>query len=279
MAEPSPPPEVMTQYGLAHAEFIIETGQAKIWRVKTAQEQDAALKLYKSGSMGNESAGFVYLDALKGQSASHIYAHTASLGLSEWLEGPVLSDLARTGQDHAAAAHLCDVARRIHATPLPSLAGYPKLEDWFAPLFQIQFDPRCAQKDKANMLRAQQIARALLASQQDIRPLHGDLHHDNIRLTARGYCCFDAKGVLGERAYELANAFRHPRGADALVRDMERIVFLRDMWSEEFDVAPKRLMQWACAKLGLSIAWRSKGVMLRDAELDLLECFLASIPK
>jgi len=237
----------------------------------------AALKIYKGADMGNESAGFVFLDALKGSAASHVYAHTKTLGLCEWLEGPALGDLTRAGADHDAAVHLGKVAQRIHVKAVPAHSIYPTLQDWFAPLFRLTFDPECAPSAKTNMRHAQQLARDLLGDQRDIRPLHGDLHHDNIRQTPRGYCCFDAKGVLGERTYELANAFRNPKGAEALVRDRERIAYLRDFFAAEFDVAPARLMRWACAKLALSITWRSKGHLKEDAELDLLERFLANL--
>ena len=73
--------------------------------------------------------------------------------------------------------------------------------------------------------------------------------------------------------YELANAFRNPRGADQLIRNPSRIRFLRDLWSTEFAVSKKRLMQWACVKVGLSICWRAGDVVAVDKELDLLEIF------
>ena len=89
-------------------------------------------------------------------------------------------------------------------------------------------------------------------------------------LGARGYCAFDAKGVLGERCYELANAFRNPKGAPILARDPVRIRFLADLWSQSFSVDRRRLLEWASVKSVLSIAWRSGAELKQDDELDLL---------
>ena len=91
----------------------------------------------------------------------------------------------------------------------------------------------------------------------------------------RGFCAFDAKGVLGERAYELANAFRNPAGAAELLRDPARQRARAASWSAAFGVDRARLRYWAAVKCALSIAWRSGGRVGADAEFDLLSCLLA----
>ena len=96
------------------------------------------------------------------------------------------------------------------------------------------------------------------------------VHHDNIRLGTRGFCAFDAKGVVGERTYELANAFRNPKGARKLVFNRNRIEVLADCWSQSFNVNRERLLQWAFVKCALSIAWRAKGKFVKDDETELL---------
>jgi len=99
----------------------------------------------------------------------------------------------------------------------------------------------------------------------------GDLHHDKARLAEDSYLAFDAKGVVGDRAYELANAFRNPKGVEALVRDPARIERLLAQWSLGFRVAPERLLDWAVAKCALSIAWQAGTDLSGDSDLDLLE--------
>jgi streptomycin 6-kinase len=123
-------------------------------------------------------------------------------------------------------------------------------------------------------MKAKTLAETLLASQSDPVPLHGDLHHDNVRLGLRGFCAFGAKGVLGERAFELANGFRNPKGLEPLHRSVERVRFLADFWSREFTVSRPRLLGWAAANCALAIAARSAGTLHLDQELDLLAVLL-----
>ena len=67
-----------------------------------------------------------------------------------------------------------------------------------------------------------------LAAQRDVVPLHGDIHHRNIRQSARGWLAFDANGLVGERAYDCANTLCYPyRGIprhDDLVHDEPRLL-------------------------------------------------------
>ena len=78
----------------------------------------------------------------------------------------------------------------------------------------------------------------------------------------------------GDPAYELANAFRNPKGAADLQRDPARISHLARIWSQGLDIERTRLLQWAAVKCALSIAWRAKGVLRDDKEADLLSLLL-----
>ncbi|MEL7213348.1 MAG: aminoglycoside phosphotransferase family protein [Pseudomonadota bacterium] len=270
-----PSHEILENFGLSDPVFVVTTGIAMVWRVRCADGREAALKLYHGRTMGNESTGFVYLKALDGVGAARVYRYTDRSAVIEWLSGPSLGDLTRAGEDTRAAKALVEVARTLHSAPLEISAPLPELEAWFGGLLSLDVPAGTLEDARHNLMRCQALARQLLSTQHDIRPLHGDLHHDNVRLGARGYCAFDAKGVLGERTYELANAFRNPKGAPDVVRDPARIRYLRDLWSDLFEVDPTRLMQWAAVKCALSIAWRRDETGLPQDEFDLLECLLA----
>lgn len=271
---PSPPEDMLIEYDISPLSFVEETAIARVWKVARVDGQNAALKIYKKTNMGNEAAGFFFLEALNGSAVANVYRRTSNSALIEWLDGHSLGDLTRRGEDEKAAKELVAVANQIHSVPLPPKNEYAKLEDWLEALFTIGFAQACPPSSRQNILRCQVLARQLIEQPRDIRPLHGDLHHDNIRLGDRGYCAFDAKGVLGERTYELANAFRNPKGAFDLVHDANRVRYLCDLWSKHFDVEPLRLMQWAAVKCALSIVWRSRGVLELDPEFSLLEIFL-----
>jgi len=59
-------------------------------------------------------------------------------------------------------------------------------------------------------VRSAPLAERLLADQRDVRVLHGDIHHYNIRQSSRGWLAFDPKGVAGERTYDCANTLCNP---------------------------------------------------------------------
>ncbi|MEE9315181.1 MAG: aminoglycoside phosphotransferase family protein [Rhizobiaceae bacterium] len=262
--------EILEHFQISSPVFIEKTQIATIWKVTQSIGGYAALKLYDNRDMKNESAGFPFLQSLNGMASAKIYAIRKGEALMEWLDGPSLGDLTRSGQDKIANTELIKVANLIHRAPLDIKTELPKIESLFEALFQLQFHQTCPTSVHSDLLYCKEVARDLLATQVDVRPLHGDLHHDNIRLGQRGYCAFDAKGVMGERAYELANAFRNPKDAVDIVQDPQRVLYLAETWSQGFGVDQQRLLKWAMVKCALSIAWRSKGMLENDPELPLL---------
>jgi streptomycin 6-kinase len=269
------PPDLMSTIPVSKPVFVTETAIANIWKVQIDENQFAALKIYKKPDMGNERCGFHYLKALNGVGAAKVFWFNQNAALTEWLKGPSLGDLTRDGQDELASNELVAVANKLHASPSAMATNFPHLDHWFSALFQLKFASDCPSTAQRDLLKCKQLASDLVHAQQDIRPLHGDLHHDNIQLGTRGYCAFDAKGVVGERTFELANAFRNPKGAEQIIRDPARILYLADLWSHSFDVDQHRLLQWASVKCALSMAWRSGPVFSNDPEMDLLSLLLS----
>lgn len=256
---------------------IAETPISEVWRV-SIMTGPAVVKIWRKGP-GNELAGVSLMHAWRDSAAvpwvRPISATNTSM-LMEYLEGDSLGDLARRGGLERADALLAQVAHRLHATPPRAPVDLPMLHDLFAPLFALTYAPECPRTLHGNMARATELAAALLATQPRYVPLHGDLHHDNVILTPRGPVAFDAKGVLGDPAYELANAFRHPRGINAAVRAPDRITARQALFARALNVDPRRLARWAVAKCALSIAWRAKGRLSDDTEAALLGDLLMS---
>jgi streptomycin 6-kinase len=254
---------------------IADTPIATVWQVHCADDTLAALKIYKNGDMQDEVAGFALLDAWNGHGAARLLGQSEGAVLIEWLDGPSLGDLVRDGQDDQATIILADVANRLHARPLSVQIALPSLTDTFMALTKATFTGDCPAETRHIITRAQRLASTLLHTQTDLRVLHRDLHHDNIMHSARGYLAFDAKGVIGERAYELANAFRNPIGAVAIYSDPFVIQRRLAMWSQAFDVQPTRLLQWAIAHSALSLAWTHGGIFPADTDVALIHTFYA----
>ena len=88
-----------------------------------------------------------------------------------------------------------------------------------------------------------------------IVPLHGDLHHDNIISSDRGWLAIDPKGLLGDPAYETANVFINPERADKIASDPKRIAARADILSQRLGYNRKRILGWAAAHAALSACW------------------------
>lgn len=273
--QPTLPDDILQAFNVSVPVLVDTTKIANIWKVIRPDGHPAALKVYHQQNMKNERPGLAFLSALDGCAAARVLKVTKGEVLLEWLNGPSLGDLTRQGRDIEASAILACVANKIHSEDRDIKADLPQISQWLQPLFDLQLSHHVPAQSRSDMLYCQNVARRLLASQTQVRPLHGDLHHDNIRLGARGYCAFDAKGVLGEKTYELANAFRNPKGASRIVQSSDRVDYLAKTWSHAFGVEQVRLLEWAMVKIALSISWRSEGKLEDDPELSFLSMFRA----
>ncbi len=268
-----PPMAVLRRYRLSAPDHVAETALAHIWKVAQANGDPAALKIYKDNDPKGEETGFTLMQAVHGAGAAKIYHFDRHIAVLEWLDGASLGDLSRNGQDDLATKELITVADQIHAELRQ--VKLPTLRENFRALLNVSISSACPRAVQQDIIAARQIALRLLDQQTDIRALHGDLHHDNIKDSPRGYLAFDAKGVTGDRCYELANAFQNPLGADDLVADPARAQRLAHMWGQHWNVPPQRLLSWAAAHCALSITWASN--FDQTAQADLLAMFLGLI--
>ncbi len=272
--EPGPSLETLRRFQVDQPNLVAETPIAQVFKVRVQGTGVAALKLYRRDDMANERLGVGFMKALDGQGCVRIYDQTENAVLMEWLNGPSLSDMARGGADDQAAKTLVDIAVQLHAHEHKDQRPLANLNDWFSPLFALKFSSQCPKPFANSMRHAQNLAKHLLSEMKELRPLHGDLHYGNVKRTTRGYVAFDAKGILGDPGYELANAFRHPADQADLVHNPVRINKIATLWAAGLEVPRERLLQWACAKCALSIAWRSGPSLTSDKEDKLLEALL-----
>lgn len=268
------PDKFLNRWHLSLVRPVADTGQAQVWKVETADGQPAALKIYQRADRGNEEPGPRLMKLWQDRGAVHVLADAPNALLTEWLEGPSLGDLARAGQVDTALEALAQVASRLHQPPHVVATGLKPLQQVFEPLFGCKFAHACPTTLKRDMTKAITIGRDLITSQERSVPMHRDLHPDNVIITASGPRVFDAKGYVGDPAFELANAIRHPKGMPTLVRREDQIEKCLRLYASAMGVDRNRLAQWAASKCALSISWRSEGVITDDAEADLLNLLL-----
>ena len=254
----APTADILSRFAVTEAAFVAETALARVWKVTRADGTAAALKVYLR-DMDTEASGIALMRHLRGRGAATIYDRSDTAVLLEWLDGPSLGDLLRDGQIATADAQLLQVAKTVLAHGADAPIHLDWLSNWFAALFDAHCGPDVPATMRATLRRATALAQDLLATSGPQSPLHGDLHHDNIKESARGFLAIDAKGVRGDRHYELANAFRNPLGAEAIYRSPAIIAQRARSWAQDFDTTPNKLLSWAAAHAALSLCWTAQG--------------------
>jgi streptomycin 6-kinase len=203
--------------------------------------------MLKVARTAEEQTGHRLMVWLDGGGAAQVYAHEGPALLMERLPGGDLTLLPPRGHDDEATRVLCSVAAHIHQPrprPWPELTP---LRVWFRSL-------EAAAPRGGLYARAWTQARALLDDPQDRRPLHGDLHHGNVRLGAGGeWRVIDPKGLLGERGFDYANIFCNPTLDFAA--QPSRLARQATRAAELAGLDHRRLLAWITSYAALSAAW------------------------
>jgi streptomycin 6-kinase len=272
-----PPQDILRRYDLTLVQHVTTTSIADIWKVARVDGTFAALKIYHDQNPQDEAPGFALMQAAKGQGCVPVLDYSDGIALMGWLEGPLAGALSRTGQDKQALNALIGACKAMHSAVAPAaLPDLKTTDDCLQELFELQYAPDCSVQTRQLFAHAQRLARALASTQSTLRPLHGDLHHDNVILSPNGPLMFDAKGIRGEPAYEASNMFCNPIGSCALIRDPARARWMADELAPVFATTPLRLLQWAAVRIALSIVWDVKSPLPASPKGgDLLALYLS----
>ena len=258
--------QALARFQLTNPRKLADTATSALWTVTRPDGETAVLKLLKPGQTG-EARGAAYLQALAGRGAVHVHALEGPAILMEHCPGPSLGDLSRSGRDNEATEILGNLIQTLHAAPVDQ-SGLESLAHRFAPLTEVTLD--------GDLATAAQLARDLLGDPVAPAALHGDLHHDNILSSPRGWLAIDPKGVLGDPAYEPANAFRNPEGLGEGVFDLDRLQRMAAKMSRHLGQSPHRLLAWAAAHCALSTRWSLEAGQDIGDDLRLLPLLLAA---
>ncbi len=209
--------------------------------------------MLKVARVPDEQAGYRLMSWWSGQGAAKISAASSGALLMERAIGQHrLAHMARSGMDDEACRIICRTARQLHAQRPVAWPALHRLENWFQPLFDLS-------QSNSVLVPAADQARLLLADQRDIRPLHGDLHHDNVLdFGDRGWLAIDPHGLVGERGFDFANIFTNPDLADStqpIATLPERFEARLAIVVEETGIEATRILAWVVAWTGLSAAW------------------------
>jgi hypothetical protein len=94
------------------------------------------------------------------------------------------------------------------------------------------------------------IEKHLLETTTEYVALHGDLHHENILLSHRGWLLIDPKGLVGDPAFEAAAFIRNPYPGLANEPNLEQLLANRiHFFANEWNCDPWRVWAWSTIEL------------------------------
>lgn len=266
------------RWQISGAELIAETFSSRIWKVLRADGSPAVVKDLKAfDDVYDELRGAYFLAWRRGEGAVRLLGRDGRRMLLEYAGERLLSAELDVAGDAVAAEIAADVLARLHSpSRRPAPARLQPLRERFAALFgKAEADRKAGAKSL--YVEAAAIAETLLDDPRDVRPLHGDLHHDNIMLGQRGWLAVDPKGVLGDSGFDAANLFYNPLSRDGLCRDAGRIAMMAEIFSRTTGQDPRRLLDHAVAYGCLSAAWHNEDRNKPDEtrELSIAEAIRA----
>ncbi|MBZ9993248.1 aminoglycoside phosphotransferase family protein [Mesorhizobium sp. BH1-1-4] len=244
------------RWRVSEPELIAETFSSRIWKVRREDGSPAIVKALKPfDDVADELRGEHYLAWRRGEGAVRLLGRDGHSMLLEYAGETLLTRVLDEQGDNAATAIAAEVMEKLLS---PSDHPYPPelqpLRERYASLFKKAATDRAAGDDSL-YVEAATIAERLLSDPHDIRPLHGDLHHENILHGPRGWLVIDPKGVLGDPGFDAANMFYNPLDRDALCLDPPRIADMAEIFARTLGQSPAVILDHAIAYGCLSAAW------------------------
>lgn len=258
------------EWAVSEPVLIAETFSSRIWKVQLAGGKPAIVKDLKPfDDVEDELRGAHFLSWRNGEGAVKLLGFDGNCMLLEYAgERHLVDDLNAHG-DGAATEIAAEVMAQLFApSSLPVPGDLQPLRERFASLFKRAKADRTAGKESL-YVEAAIIADRLLADPRDMRPLHGDLHHENIMHGPRGWLAIDPKGVLGDPGFDAANMFYNPLERDDLCLDAERIAAMAETFARTLGQNVRAILDHAIAYGCLSASWHGEDGNAVDENREL----------
>lgn len=242
----------LAAWNLSNPQFLAQTVTSYIYTVMHDNET-VVLKLL-SPSETEEQSGAVALCYFDGHGAVRLLRYDEGAQLMEYAAGDELVTLVEKGEDENATRIIAQVIKQLHSVPQDAPRdGLFMLDRWFGELFNKAAADRQAGIESI-YVRSASLSERLLADQGEVRVLHGDIHHRNIRQSSRGWLAFDPKGVVGERTYDCANTLCNP-GMPEIVHNETRLLTTASILADTLAIDLSRVLAFTYAYACLSASW------------------------
>ena len=174
------------------------------------------------------------------------------------LEGLVPGEtLASLSDEEEATRIAARVMRRLWRPP-DGQHAFPTVAEWASGLKRLRqrFEGQTGPLPRGLVEKAESLFQVLLNSMDQPVLLHGDCHHDNILSHGSDWVVIDPKGVIGERAYEVARFLHNPVPGFLNTPNPRDVVLRRvEIFGDELGLDQGRLLAWGFCKTVLSAWW------------------------
>jgi len=264
------PPAFPARWKLSDPTLVVETFSSRIWKARREDGSAAIVKALKCfPDVYDELRGAYFLRWRNGVGAVRLLDLDDQTMLLEYGGERVLTAEIEAQGDNAATDIAADVlARMLTPSSVPAPPELQPLRERFASLFAKAHIERQTVGGSV-YIEAAELAERLLANPQDVRPLHGDLHHENIILSNRGWLVIDPKGVLGDPAFDAGNMFYNPLELrDTLCLDEHRIAYMAETFGKVLGQSPVAILDHAFAYGCLSACWHAEDANADEESLE-----------
>jgi streptomycin 6-kinase len=244
----------LEKWSLCDAAPLAQTETSHLYKVKV-DHRDAVLKVLTKNGKADERSGAIALLLFDGHGAVRLLRSDDEAQLLEYVPGPDLSELVKTGHDDEATEEIANVISRLHSvSPQEKPEGLIPLDRRFRSLFEkAKYDEGIGAR--TIYVKAAHIARVLLDQPPSVRVLHGDIHHENVRHSARGWIAIDPKGLWGERTYDAANTVCNQVSVPGVVHDEDRLFRVAGALANCLKIDRDRLLRFVFVHAALWAAW------------------------
>lgn len=241
----------LQRWDLAPDGEAIVTPRATLLPVRRAGEPAFLKALSPASDEADAASALRHFD---GQGAVRVLAEAERAVLLERaIPGTPLTDLVAAGRDDEATGIVADTILALHQGDPPD--NFPTLERWGDGFRRQRERGPHRHLPPAMLDRADAAWRALATSQGRRLLLHGDLHHDNLLLSERGWLVIDPKGIVGEAAFEAVMLLRNPIRLWPYPADAARMSRRVAILSERLSLDRERILGWAFALMVLGACW------------------------
>lgn len=241
-------PSFPASWNIEAAKQIADTPAGVVYAVTRGDGSPAVAKVLKKKVLEDSLRGADFIAWRAGVGCVELLERSDDILLMEHAGAETLRDvLFRDGDDDATTQIAADVLLQYHQpSQQPPPSSLLTLPLYFESLF------RKAEQDRTDgvesiYVEAAALAQELIDRQRDVKPLHGDLHHENIMRSGRGWIIIDPAGLIGDAALDVANMFSNPLDRFDLTRSEARIASMAAIFSRALQRDERVLLQYAFA--------------------------------